>query len=39
MDKKFKAPELTIVEFANEDIIVTSGEETLDEIGGTGDLG
>jgi len=36
-EKKFECPELIIVQFANEDIIVTSGE--YDPIGEGGEIG
>lgn len=35
MEKKFVVPELIIVQFVDEDIIVTS---TYEEIGDTGDI-
>lgn len=35
-EKKFERPELIIIQFANEDIIVTSGE--VDDFGGTGEF-
>ena len=31
-EKKFLIPEIEIVEFANDDIILTSGEWDIDEI-------
>ena len=36
MEKKFERPELIIIQFASEDIIVTSGDE--DKLGGNGEI-